>query len=62
MSQTNGNIEPNGKIERLTAQEVAALTTPAAVKTPEERREAMRRATEGLRAEVRVTTSMYRRQ
>jgi hypothetical protein len=61
MSQTNGKIEPNGKIERLTAEEVAALTTPAQATTPEERREAMRRATEGLRAEVRVTTSMYRR-
>jgi len=61
MSQTNGKIDPNWKIERLTAQEVAALTTPAQAKTPEERREAMRRATDGLRAEVRVTTSMYRR-
>jgi hypothetical protein len=50
-----------GKIERLTAQEVAALTTPAQAKTPDERREAMRRATEGLRAQVHVTTSMYRR-
>ena len=48
-------------IERLTAEEVAALTTPAQAKTPEERREAIRRATEGLRAEVLVTTSMYRR-
>jgi hypothetical protein len=61
MSQSSGKIEPNGKIERLTAEEVAALTTPAGVTTPEERRAAMRRATEGLRAEVRVTTSMYRR-
>lgn len=61
VSQTNGKIEPNGKIERLTADEVAALTTPAQATTPEERRAAMRRATEGLRAEVRVTTSMYRR-
>ncbi len=61
MSQTNGKTESNGKIERLTAEEVAALTTPAQAKTPEERREAMRRATHGLRAEVPVTTSMYRR-
>ena len=38
MSQTNGKIEPNGKIERLTAEEVAALTTPAQAKTPDERR------------------------
>jgi hypothetical protein len=53
--------EQNGKIKRLTAAEVAALKTPAEVKTPEERREAMRRATTGLRAKVRVTTSMYRR-
>jgi len=58
---SNGKIEPNGKIERLTAEEVAALTTSAQAKTPEERREAMRRATDGLRAEVRVTASMYRR-
>jgi hypothetical protein len=61
VSQTNGKVEPNGKIERLTADEVAALTTPAQATTSEERRAAMRRATEGLRAEVRVTTSMYRR-
>lgn len=44
--------QANGKLERLTAQGAAALTTPAQAKTPEERREAMRRATEGLRAEV----------
>jgi len=53
--------QANGKIERLTTEEVAALTTPAQEKTSEEKREAMRRATEGLRAEVRVTTSMCRR-
>jgi len=52
--------EQNGEIKRLTAAEVAALTTPAQAKTPEERREAMRRATTGLRTKVRVTTSMYR--
>ena len=37
----------NGKIERLTAEAVAALMTPAQAKTPEERREAMRRAPRG---------------
>jgi hypothetical protein len=52
--------QSNGKIKRLTPKEVAALTTPAKPKTREERHEAVRRATEGLRAEVRVTRSMYR--
>jgi len=61
MSQTNGKIESNGKIERLTAEEVAALTRPGQAKTPEERREATRRTTAGLHAAVRVTTAMYRR-
>jgi hypothetical protein len=52
--------QANGKIERLTREQVAALTRPAVVRTPEEKRAVLRRATRGLRVGVRVTRSMYR--
>jgi len=38
MGQTDTKLERNAKIERLTADEVASLTTPAQAKTPDERR------------------------
>jgi len=55
-AQTNGN----GKIKRLSADELAELFVPAQAKTPEEKRAALKRATTGLRANVRVTRDMYR--
>jgi hypothetical protein len=50
----------NGKSERLSAEELAELLVPATAKTPEEKRAAVKRATTGLRAKVRVTRDMYR--
>jgi hypothetical protein len=49
----------NGKIKRLSAERIAELTRVSTL-TPEERREAVRRATAGLRVGVRVTREMYR--
>ncbi len=50
----------NGKIERLSPEELAELMIPATAKTPEEKRAALKRATTGLRVKVRVTRDMYR--
>jgi hypothetical protein len=50
----------NGKIDRLSAKELAEMTTPPKYATIEERRAALKRATTGLRAKVRVTRDMYR--
>jgi hypothetical protein len=52
--------QTNGKIKRLSAEELAELMVPATAKTPEEKEAALRRATTGLRAKVRVTRDMYR--
>jgi hypothetical protein len=52
--------QTNGKIERLSAEELAELLVPATAKTPEEKRAALKRATTGLRVKVRVTRDMYR--
>ena len=52
--------ETNGKLTRLSAEEVAALTRPAKITDPEERRSAVKRATSGLRVGDRVTRSLYR--
>ena len=55
-AQTNSN----GKIKRLSPERLAELFVPAAYKTVEERRAALKRATTGLRVNVRVTRDMYR--
>jgi hypothetical protein len=52
--------QENGKIKRLSDEELAAFTRPAKLKTREEKLEALERATRGLRVGVRVTRSMYR--
>ncbi len=52
--------QTNGKITRLSAEELAELMVPATAKTPEEKEAALKRATTGLRAKVRVTRDMYR--
>jgi hypothetical protein len=52
--------QTNGKIKRLSAEELAELMVPATAKTPEEKEAALKRATTGLRAKVRVTRDMYR--
>jgi hypothetical protein len=53
--------QTNGRPERLSPEELAALMRPATAKSLEEKREAVRRATSGLRIKVRVTPSMYGR-
>jgi hypothetical protein len=50
----------NGKIEKLSPEELAEFLVPATAKTPEEKEAAFKRATTGLRANVRVTRDMYR--
>lgn len=54
-TQTNGRPEP------LSPERLAELRRPAKYKTPEEKRAALKRATEGLRVKVRVTPDMYGR-
>lgn len=51
----------NGKIERLSPEEMAELRRPATAKSIEEKRAAVAQATQGLRVKVRVTPSMYGR-
>jgi hypothetical protein len=50
----------NGKIQRLSPERLAELRVPATATTPEEKQAALKRATEGLRVNVRVTRDMYR--
>lgn len=52
--------QTNEKIQRLSPERLAELTHPPKYKTVEERRAALKRATTGLRANVRVTRDMYR--
>ncbi|HYB23949.1 MAG TPA: hypothetical protein VED41_09150 [Solirubrobacteraceae bacterium] len=52
--------QTNGKIKRLSTEELAELMVPATARTPEEKDAALKRATTGLRAKVRVTRDMYR--
>ena len=54
-TQTNGRPKP------LSPERLAELKRPAIAKTPEEKRAALKRATEGLRVKVRVTPDMYGR-
>ena len=51
----------NGKIERLSPEELAKLMIPATAKTAEQKRAALKRATEGLRFKTRITPDMYGR-
>lgn len=51
----------NGKLERLSLEELAELRRPASAKSIEEKRAAVAQATQGLRVKVRVTPSMYGR-
>ena len=53
--------QTNGKIEKLSPERLAELLVPATAKTPEEKEAAFKRATEGLRVNVRVTPDMYGR-
>jgi hypothetical protein len=53
--------QTNGRPERLSPERLAELTHPPVYKTPEERRAALKQATEGFRVKVRVTPDMYGR-
>jgi hypothetical protein len=53
--------QTNGSPERLSPERLAELKRAATAKTPEEKRAALKRATEGLRVKVRVTPDMYGR-
>jgi hypothetical protein len=53
--------QTNGRPERLSPERLAELTHPPKYETIEERRSALRQATEGLRVKVRVTPDMYGR-
>jgi hypothetical protein len=53
--------QTNGRPELLSPERLAELRRPARYKTPEEKRAALERATEGLRVKVRVTPDMYGR-
>lgn len=50
----------NGRPQPLSPERLAELTHPPKYKTLEERRVALKQATEGLRVKVRVTRGMYR--
>lgn len=56
VAKTRADIRP----EPLSPERLAELRRPATYETVEERREAVKRATEGLRVGVRVTRDMYR--
>ncbi len=48
------------RLEPLSPERLAELRRPARYKTPDEKRAALKRATEGLHVGVRVTRDMYR--
>jgi hypothetical protein len=54
-------IQTNGSPKPLSPERLAELRRPARYKTPEEKRAALKRATEGLQVKVRVTPDMYGR-
>lgn len=56
----NAMAKTDGKVKRLTDAELAAMTRPAKISDPAERRAAVKRATSGLRVAARVTRSLYR--
>lgn len=51
----------NGRPAPLSPERLAELKRPAKYKTPEEKRAALKRATEGLRFKARITPDMYGR-
>jgi hypothetical protein len=51
--------QTNGHLKRLSPKELAEITHPPKYETVEERRAALKRATSGLRVNVRVTRDMY---
>lgn len=53
--------QTNGRPERLSPERLAELRRPATARTLEEKRAALKRATERLRVKVRVTPDMYGR-
>jgi hypothetical protein len=53
--------QTNGNLERLSPEELASLTRAPKARTADEKRESVARATQGLRAEVRVTPALYGR-
>jgi hypothetical protein len=53
--------QANGRPERLSPERLAELTHPPKYRTLEERRTALRQATEGFRVKVRVTPDTYGR-
>jgi hypothetical protein len=53
--------QTGGRLGRLSPERLAELKRPALAKNPEEKRAALKRATEGLRVKVRVTPDMYGR-
>jgi hypothetical protein len=53
--------QTNGRPERLSPERLAELRRPATAETLDEKRAAVKRATEGLRVNVRVTPDMYGR-
>lgn len=55
------SVQTNGKLRRLSQEELAEMTNPPRFTTAQERRAALKRATEGLRVKVRVTPDMYGR-
>lgn len=55
------SIQTNGKLARLSPEELAEMTRPPRFTTPTAKRAALKRATEGLRVKVRVTPEMYGR-
>jgi hypothetical protein len=61
MSVVASKQTSNGKLERLSPEELAELRRPATAKSVEEKRAAVAQATQGLRVKVRVTPSMYGR-
>jgi hypothetical protein len=54
------DAQTNGRPGRLSPERLAELRHPAKQETLEEKRAAIKRATEGLRFKVRVTRDMYR--
>ncbi len=53
-------VQTNGRPKPLSPERLAELRVRAVYRTPEEKRAALKRATEGLRVKVRVTRDMYR--
>lgn len=62
LSRTMQSVaKPTDRPKPLSPERLAELRHPATAETLEEKRAAVRRATEGLRVKVRVTPDMYGR-